>query len=178
MQGHFIEVAVSEGALYRSRIHCYFLDQTRVVKPLATERNYHIFYQMMAGLSNAEKDQLGLGELSFGDLRYLNQGDLTVDIAQEEKRFEDWKENLAVLGIPFMDVIRVMSTVLLLGNVQFLDGNGPDLDLLGKEELESAANLMGVTSDLLLRGITTRTHNVRGQLIKSDNDADVVGSKY
>jgi hypothetical protein len=46
MQGHFIEVQVSEGALYRTKIHCYFLDQSRVIRPLPTEKNYHIFYQV------------------------------------------------------------------------------------------------------------------------------------
>lgn len=47
-QGHFIEVQVSDGALYRTKIHCYFLDQSRVVKPLPMEKNYHIFYQLLA----------------------------------------------------------------------------------------------------------------------------------
>ena len=40
---------VCDGALYRTKIHCYFLDQNRVVKPLPMEKNYHIFYQMLAG---------------------------------------------------------------------------------------------------------------------------------
>ena len=44
--GHFIEVQVSDGALYRTKIHCYFLDQSRVVSPLPMEKNYHIFYQV------------------------------------------------------------------------------------------------------------------------------------
>lgn len=54
-QGHFIEVQVTDGALYRTKIHCYFLDQTRVVHPLPNEKNYHIFYQMLAGLSQEER---------------------------------------------------------------------------------------------------------------------------
>lgn len=55
IQGHFIEVQVTDGALYRTKIHCYFLDQTRVIKPLSDEKNYHIFYQMLAGLSHDER---------------------------------------------------------------------------------------------------------------------------
>lgn len=46
LQGHFIEVQVSDGALYRTRLYCYSLDQSRVVRPLPTEKNYHIFYQV------------------------------------------------------------------------------------------------------------------------------------
>lgn len=56
-QGHFIEVQVTDGALYRTKIHCYFLDQTRVVHPLPNEKNYHIFYQMLAGLTQEERGE-------------------------------------------------------------------------------------------------------------------------
>ena len=37
---------MSEGAVYRTRLYCYSLDQSRVVRPLPTEKNYHIFYQV------------------------------------------------------------------------------------------------------------------------------------
>lgn len=56
-QGHFIEVQVTDGALYRTKIHCYFLDQTRVVRSLPDEKNYHIFYQMLAGLTQEERGE-------------------------------------------------------------------------------------------------------------------------
>ena len=167
-------MAVSEGSLYRSRIHCYFLDQSRVVRPPATERNYHIFYQMMAGLNTDEMTQLGLASLGVGDLHYLNQGDMEMNHELERERFQKWKLNLAVLGIPFMDVVRVLSAVLLLGNVHFVDGSGPELEILGKEELKSAAALIGVKLELLIQGLTTRTHQVRNQLVKIDSDADLV----
>ena len=75
MQGHFIEVQVTDGALYRTKIHCYFLDQTRVVRQLAQEKNYHIFYQMLAGLTAEERARLSLEGYSVDNLRYLNRGD-------------------------------------------------------------------------------------------------------
>jgi len=36
-----------------------------------------------------------------------------------------------VLGIPFSDVMRIFSAVLLLGNIEFVEGTGPELDLVG-----------------------------------------------
>lgn len=60
---------VTDGALYRTKIHCYFLDQTRVVRPPPGERNYHVFYQMLAGLSPEERTQLHLDGYSAQDLR-------------------------------------------------------------------------------------------------------------
>jgi myosin heavy subunit len=48
-------VQVTDGTVYRTKVHCYFLDQTRVVKTAPDETNYHIFYQMLAGLSDEER---------------------------------------------------------------------------------------------------------------------------
>lgn len=61
---------MTDGALYRTKIHCYFLDQTRVVRPPPGERNYHIFYQLLAGLTPDERLQLHLDGYSTQDLRY------------------------------------------------------------------------------------------------------------
>lgn len=171
--GHFIEVQVSDGALYRTRLYCYSLDQSRVVRPLPTEKNYHIFYQMMAGLTSEERKQLGLDRHTVMELRYLNRGDTRSDEAQEIERFNTWKANLVVLGIPFMDVVKVMAAILLLGNVEFVEGNGLEVDMIGKEELKSVSKLIGVTPALLLQGLTSKTHNVRGHLVKSSSDANM-----
>ena len=45
-----------------------------MVKPPPTEKSYHIFYQMMAGLSVDERAQLGLEGYTVRDLMYLNLG--------------------------------------------------------------------------------------------------------
>lgn len=121
-QGQFIEVQVTDGALYRTKIHCYFLDQTRVIRPLPNEKNYHIFYQMLAGLNREERIKLNLEGYSPANLRYLQGGDIHQDEQEDAARFQAWKACLGILGIPFLDVVRVLAAVLLLGNVQFVDG--------------------------------------------------------
>jgi dachs protein len=145
-----------------------------VVRTLPTEKNYHIFYQMMAGLTSEERKQLGLDRHTVMELRYLNRGDTRSDETQEIERFNTWKANLVVLGIPFMDVVKVMAAILLLGNVEFVEGNGLEVDMIGKEELKSVSKLIGVTPALLLQGLTSKTHNVRGHLVKSSSDANMV----
>lgn len=79
-----------------------------------------------------------------------------------------------MLGIPFLDVVRVLAAVLLLGNVQFVDSGGVEVSVRGDTELTAVAGLLGVTSAALFRGITSRTHNARGQLVKSLCDANMV----
>ncbi|XP_067620741.1 unconventional myosin-Va [Eurosta solidaginis] len=171
--GQFIEVQVTDGALYRTKIHCYFLDQTRVIRPLPKEKNYHIFYQMLAGLSRDERIKLNLEGYSPANLRYLQSGDIAQNEQEDASRFQAWKTCLGILGIPFLDVVRVLAAVLLLGNVQFIDGQSLEVDVKGEAELNSVASLLGVPPAALFRGLTTRTHNARGQLVKSVCDANM-----
>jgi len=83
-----------------------------------------------------------------------------------------------LLGIPFMDVVRVLAAVLLLGNVNFADNGSGEVVAKGETELASVARLLGITFPSLFRGITTRTHSetTRGntQLIKTTCDANTV----
>ncbi|KAI1301352.1 Unconventional myosin-VIIb [Halotydeus destructor] len=186
--GHFIEIQITDGALYRTKIHSYFLDQSRVVKPSAREKNYHIFYQMLAGLTKEERVKLNLEGYSARNLRYLSCGDVTDRSAEDAVRFAAWKTALAVLGIPFMDVVRVLAAILLLGNVHFgghdsSSGSGvkgllgsnvdPELSTCGDvksgnyNEVQAVASLLGISSACLYRGLTTRTRQVHGERVGS-----------
>jgi len=107
---------------------------------------------------------------------------------EDAARFQAWKACLGVLGIPFLDVVRVLAAILLLGNVNFVDNpssgasgatGAVEVGVEGESELNSVASLLGVPSVSLGRGLTTRTHNVRGQLVKSVCDANMVSfQKY
>ena len=68
---------------------------------------------MLAGLTPAERSQLGLEGLTVRDLLYLNVGDTRQDEVADAQRFADWKASLSVLGIPFMDVVRVLVIFLV-----------------------------------------------------------------
>jgi dachs protein len=150
-----------------------------VVKPPPTEKSYHIFYQMMAGLNSEERSQLGLEGYTIRDMAYLNMGDTRQDELADADRFAEWKASLAILGIPFTDVVRVLTAILLLGNVEFAPRVGDDsfdIDVIGKEELNTVARLLGISTTLLWQGITTRTHAVRGQPVKSMSDSNLVST--
>lgn len=50
---------------------------------------------------------------------------------------------------------------------------GLEVDVKGESELNAVAGLLGVPPSALFRGLTTRTHNARGQLVKSVCDANM-----
>ena len=122
--------------------------------------------------------KLNLEGYNLKNLRYLQHGDTRQDEAEDAIRFQAWKACLGVLGIPFLDVVRVLAAVLILGNVGFTDGPGVEVGVIGENELGSVAALLGVPPPALLRGLTSRTHNARGQLVKSVCDANMVNSRF
>ena len=69
-------------------------------------------------------------------LRYLQGGDRRQNAAEDAARFQAWKSCLGVLGIPFLDVVRVLAAVLLLGNITFADGAGIEVGAAGVQPVE------------------------------------------
>lgn len=54
-----------------------------------------------------------------------------------------------------------------------LHQQGLEVEVTDDTELNAVANLLGVPPAQLFRGLTIRTHNARGQLIKSKCDANM-----
>ena len=52
-----------------ARIEQYLLEKCRIVSQSKSERNYHIFYGLLAGLTKEEKQKLNLGGAL--DYKYL-----------------------------------------------------------------------------------------------------------
>ena len=64
--GKFIEVYFNEdGTIEGARIDQYLLEKSRIVAQNKHERNYHIFYCMLAGLSQDHKEKLHLKDASY-----------------------------------------------------------------------------------------------------------------
>lgn len=71
--GKFIEIHFdSKCKVAGGYISHYLLERARVVSQSPEERNYHIFYQLLAGAPEHLKQQLQLG--TPDDFRYLNRG--------------------------------------------------------------------------------------------------------
>jgi myosin-15 len=54
-----------------AKISEYLLEKSRIISQATDERNYHIFYEMLVGLSDDQKQKYGL--LDASKYFYLNQ---------------------------------------------------------------------------------------------------------
>lgn len=68
--GKYIDIHFnSQGVIEGAKIEQYLLEKSRIVAQSTDERNYHVFYCMLAGLTKDEKNKLDLGEAT--QYRYL-----------------------------------------------------------------------------------------------------------
>lgn len=66
----YLELIFSaDGKLLGATFRTYLLEKCRVVAQASKERNFHIFYMMIAGLSTEEKDRLHIFDI--GSHRYF-----------------------------------------------------------------------------------------------------------
>lgn len=158
--GRMVDFTYSGLNIMKMKINCFFLDQTRLVSPSPKEQNYHIFYQLLAALSPEERSKYHLSYHEPRTLHYLSQGAESQQSPQHlQNHYEAWKSSLAQLGIPLTDVIKILVSILLVGNILFYEAKNQELSVQGVEDLRAVADLLGVEPQLLQRGLTLRTYH-------------------
>ena len=124
--GKYQELHFGGDGIVGARVMHYLLERSRVVTQATHERNYHIFYELLAGLDASAKTRLQLGNAE--DYVYLNRGKcVTVDGHSDRDLFFDVVNALATLRIDAANVSAVWSTlaaILHLGQLHFVaNGN-------------------------------------------------------
>lgn len=95
----------------------YLLEKSRVVKQGPNERNYHIFYMLLAGATKDMKKDFSLKPAD--QFYYLSQsGCMEVDKRSDLKEFEEVLYALNSLGIDFTaqtQLFQCLAAILHLG---------------------------------------------------------------
>ena len=150
---HFTE----DGQVGACKVLSYLLEKSRVVGPGENERNYHVFYQLMAGTPAEERPALQLFEKT-SDYLYL-QGPASVDGVNDAEEWENTQNKLASLGFADAQVgelKKIFSAVLLLGNCAFVPGEADKMALMDAKIAEQTAELLQVSSTQLMSSLVTR----------------------
>ena len=101
----------------------YLLEKSRIVANIGTnERNYHVFYQLLAGLTDEQRADLGLSG-GAESLQLLNQsGCVAIAGVDDAVEFERTRRAMSAMGMGDADqnaTTCALGAVLLLAQMQF-----------------------------------------------------------
>uniref|UniRef100_A0A671TSH9 Myosin X, like 1 n=1 Tax=Sparus aurata TaxID=8175 RepID=A0A671TSH9_SPAAU len=168
--GKFIQLHFSEGGnIQGGCVFDYLLEKNRVVRQNPGERNYHIFYALLAGAKKEQKSE----NLSFLDpaesFHYLSQSGCLKDKSLNDKElFNSVMEALKVLEFTedeIRDMFKLLSGVLQLGNIEFMTAGGAQITT--KQVVTDASELLGLDAFQLSEVLTQRSIILRGEEICS-----------
>ncbi|KAM9013441.1 unconventional myosin-XV [Ara ararauna] len=157
--GKFVEIFLEDGLICGAITSQYLLEKSRVVFQAKSERNYHIFYEMLAGLPAQQRQRYCLqGAETY---YYLNQGG-NCEIpgkndAEDFRRLLNTMEALSFSVEEQNSIFRILSSVLHLGNVYF-DKYESDCQevamVVSATEIRTVAELLQVSPEGLQKAIT------------------------
>jgi hypothetical protein len=163
--GKYVEVLFNvRSQICGASIKNYLLEKIRVCNQNQGERNYHIFYQLCAGLDQKSKSAYSLTDPS--QFHYTNQsGDYSVDDMDDEAEFNDMVQAMETLGFTASEKEKVLKTtaaILHIGNIEFKNTGDRKCEIKRNTQ-STAANLLQVDNKAFGKVVTTRFVRVRGQ---------------
>ncbi|OQR72193.1 myosin heavy chain 95F-like [Tropilaelaps mercedesae] len=174
--GKFIEIHFgNDYSVVGGYISHYLLEKSRIVSQATDERNYHIFYQLLAGADEGLRQKLGLTNpedynyLRNGLTRYFvgnnkldakrtsqdhqKRGPLKDPVLDDGEDFKRLDKSLELIGLNMerrFYVYAIVAAVLHIGNVQFEEN--PD-DKKGGSKLRDKASEVALKYAATLIGV-------------------------
>ncbi|XP_019623932.1 PREDICTED: unconventional myosin-IXa-like isoform X12 [Branchiostoma belcheri] len=195
--GKFIQLNYKEnGTVHGATVEKYLLEKSRIVSQASNERNYHVFYYLLAGANQTLKDSLMLHKPE--EFFYLNQtwvpqacskleNKSNYEMSEGEDRvfeFNRLRQSMEMVGFysgTQKRIFAVLSAVLHLGNIVFtrIFRDGEDaVQVKNPEELSIVSKLLKVKEETLLEALTSRTTIARRErIIISHRQAEAVATR-
>ncbi|CDQ91202.1 unnamed protein product [Oncorhynchus mykiss] len=168
--GKYIQLRFHNSSVKGAKINEYLLEKSRVVHQDEGERNFHIFYCMLAGISPEDKDMYGL--LDPTQYRYLNGRYGSEDIVRKwGEKYSEVCNAMDMVGFQEqekVDMMTILAGILSLGNIMFEPTETDVLRVTGKSMgwLKATAGQFGVQEEELLRSLTCTLSVTRGEAIR------------
>eukprot|EP00002_Diphylleia_rotans_P032779 TRINITY_DN6915_c0_g1_i5.p1 TRINITY_DN6915_c0_g1~~TRINITY_DN6915_c0_g1_i5.p1 ORF type:complete len:1200 (+),score=255.00 TRINITY_DN6915_c0_g1_i5:43-3642(+) len=152
-------------------IETYLLEKSRVVKIDRNERNYHIFYQLLAGLDEQSKTDLHLEE-GPQHFHYLNQSEsYVISGIDDSEGLESTKKGFDAIGVSEEDqksIFNILAGILHLGNIVFTqDGRSGCARISNPQELAIVSRLLGIDEESLAQSLLSEVRSIKGDITHS-----------
>ncbi|CAF3603065.1 unnamed protein product [Adineta steineri] len=155
----------SNGAIANAYVDQYLLEKIRIVSQAKEERNYHIFYCVLAGLGNEERSKLRLTKAT--DYAYLNKSTPKCDTRNDAEEWKAIRHACKVLMFTddeLFEILRILAIVLHLGNIQYTAQSSKGIDSVTIKDpklIELIASLLEVDIKSLTKALVNRTLEVQ-----------------
>eukprot|EP00004_Rigifila_ramosa_P016108 TRINITY_DN3790_c0_g1_i1.p1 TRINITY_DN3790_c0_g1~~TRINITY_DN3790_c0_g1_i1.p1 ORF type:complete len:1190 (-),score=317.12 TRINITY_DN3790_c0_g1_i1:16-3396(-) len=179
--GKFIEVQFGQGGhIVGARTQTYLLEKSRVVHLSEGERNYHIFYQLLAGADEQLRAELQLRDPKA--FHFLNQSSAValegIDDAHEFAATCRAMETILISKEDQNMVFRTVAAILHLGQVAFRGNHDDSSSVSNPEALKPVCGLLSVSESALEAALTRRTLRTRTEVVhKSNNAAEALAAR-
>ncbi|XP_031734563.1 myosin VIIAa isoform X1 [Anarrhichthys ocellatus] len=171
--GKYIDIHFNKrGAIEGAKIEQYLLEKSRVCRQAHDERNYHVFYCMLRGMTAEEKRKLGLSKAT--DYTYLTMGKCIVcDGRDDMKEYSNIRSAMKVLMFTDKEnweITKLLAAILHMGNLRYEARTYDNLDaceVVRSPHLTTAATLLEVDGKDLMNCLTSRTLITRGETVST-----------
>uniref|UniRef100_A0A803W1J3 Myosin VIIA n=1 Tax=Ficedula albicollis TaxID=59894 RepID=A0A803W1J3_FICAL len=171
--GKYIDIHFNKrGAIEGAKIEQYLLEKSRVCRQAPDERNYHVFYCMLRGMTVEQKKKLGLGKAT--DYNYLAMGNCTTcDGRDDSKEYANIRSAMKVLmftDTENWEISKLLAAILHMGNLQYEARTYDNLDaceVVQSASLITAATLLEVSGPDVMNCLTSRTIITRGETVST-----------
>lgn len=169
--GKYIEIMFDgKTKIIGAKIRTYLLERSRLVFQPLKERNYHIFYQLVAGATSRERDELGLIPVERFD--YLNQGGSpTIEGVDDAVEFDATRQSLSTIGVSTVkqaEIFRLLAALLHLGDVKILATRTDSALAPDEPSLIRACQMLGVDPGEFAKWTVKKQLITRGEKIISN----------
>ncbi|KAK0651973.1 putative myosin MYO2 [Cercophora newfieldiana] len=169
--GKYIEIMFDkETNIIGAKIRTYLLERSRLVFQPLKERNYHIFYQLVAGVTDKERQELSI--LPIEQFEYLNQGNTpTIDGVDDKAEFNATRQSLKTIGVneaQQSEVFKLLAGLLHLGNVKIGASRTDSVLPPNEPSLVKACAILGIDANEFSKWIVKKQLITRGEKITSN----------
>lgn len=155
-------------SLVGATIETYLLEKSRLVYQIPGERNFHIFYQLLAGANAQLTKDLSLSPPST--FHYLNQSGCVVDPhIDDDLLFDELVGAFETVGMSQKHqngLFQVLAGLLHLGNISLVSKDtreGDAASIVTSTALSLASTHLGISADDLSKIILSREISTRGE---------------
>ncbi|KAJ1801534.1 Myosin type-2 heavy chain 1 [Coemansia sp. RSA 2399] len=174
--GKFLEIRFNERhAIEAALIRTYLLERSRLVYQPPRERNYHVFYQLLAA-PGADRERLGLAGRTWESFHYTAQGgNGSIAGVDDAVEFANTAAALDVIGVDRQQQARIhalLAALLHVGNIE-IGGTSERSGASISETDDACARVVGL---LQIDGVLFRKWLTKKQIVtRSEKIVSAIG---